>query len=126
MKVYSYYGFNEFIILCGYKGFLIKEYFANYYKHMADMTINLENNDIQYHRNHAEPWKITLVDTGLDTMTGGRIKRIQNYIGTNPFMLTYGDGVGDININELVKHHKKHKKYITITSARPGGRFGNL
>ena len=126
MKVYSYHGFNEFIILCGYKGFLIKEYFANYYKHMADMTINLENNDIQYHRNHAEPWKITLVDTGLDTMTGGRIKRIQNYIGNNPFMLTYGDGVGNININELVNHHKKHKKYITITSARPGGRFGNL
>ena len=126
MKVYSYYGFNEFIILCGYKGFMIKEYFKNYYSHMSDMTIDLKTNKIEYHKNQAEPWKITLVDTDLDTMTGGRIRRIKNYIGNNTFMLTYGDGIGNINIKELLNHHKKYKKYITITSARPGGRFGNL
>jgi glucose-1-phosphate cytidylyltransferase len=126
MKSYSYYGFNDFIILCGYKGYLIKEYFANYYRHMTDMTIDMANNSIEYHRSKAEPWKVTLVDTGLNTMTGGRIKRVKDYIQNEPFMLTYGDGVCDININELVSFHKAHKGTITMTSVQPEGRFGAL
>ncbi len=126
LKSYSYYGFNEFIILCGYKGYMIKEYFANYYKHMADMTINLCSNEIEYHENHAEPWKVTLVDTGLETMTGGRIKRVKKYINNEPFMLTYGDGVCDVNINDLVEFHKNHGKLITMTAVQPEGRFGAI
>lgn len=126
MKIYSYYGFNEFVILCGYKGYLIKEYFANYYRHMADLTIDMTNNTTQYHANHAEPWKITLIDTGENTMTGGRIKRVQTYIGDEPFMLTYGDGVADINISSLLAFHKSHGKAITMTSVQPEGRFGSL
>lgn len=126
MKTYSYYGYNEFIILCGYKGYMIKSYFANYYRHMADMTVDMVNNITEYHKNHAEPWKVTLVDTGLDTMTGGRIKRVQDYIGNEPFLLTYGDGVADINITELVNYHKEHGKAITMTSVQPEGRFGAL
>jgi len=126
MKIYSHYGYNEFIILCGYKGYMIKEYFANYYRHMSDMTIDMTTNTITHHANHAEPWKVTLVDTGLDTMTGGRIKKVKEYIGREPFMLTYGDGVGDINIAELVKYHQTHKKAITMTSVQPEGRYGSL
>jgi glucose-1-phosphate cytidylyltransferase len=126
MKIYSHYGFNDFVICCGYKGYLIKEYFANYYRHMADMTVNLTNNDIQYHRNSSEPWKVTLVDTGIETMTGGRIKRVKDYLNNEPFMLTYGDGVSDINIVELVKFHKAHGKTMTITAVQPEGRFGAL
>lgn len=126
MKTYSSYGFNEFIILCGYKGYMIKSYFANYYRHLSDMTIDMATNTITHHKNHAEPWKVTLVDTGLNTMTGGRIKQAQNYIGNEPFMLTYGDGVGDVNINELVEYHKKHGKAITMTAVQPEGRFGSL
>lgn len=126
MKIYSYYGFNDFVILCGYKGYMIKSYFANYYRHMADMTVDMTNNSIEYHKNHAEPWKVTLIDTGLETMTGGRIKRAINYIGTEPFMLTYGDGVADIDIHKLVNFHKSHGKYITMTSVQPDGRFGSL
>ncbi len=126
MKIYSYYGFNEFIILCGYKGYLIKEYFANYYRHNADLTIDMENNSIEYHRHHSEPWKVTLVDTGLETMTGGRIKRVKDYIGREPFMLTYGDGVADIDIPELLNFHKAHGKYLTMTSVQTEGRFGSL
>ena len=126
MKIYSHYGYNEFIILCGYKGYMIKSYFANYYRHMADMTVDMVNNITDYHKNHAEPWKVTLVDTGLDTMTGGRIKRVQDYIGNEPFLLTYGDGVADINIKELVNFHKEHGKAITMTSVQPEGRFGAL
>lgn len=125
MKIYSYYGYNEFIICCGYKGYLIKEYFANYFLHQADVTINLQNNSLDIHQSKAEPWKITLVDTGLDTMTGGRIKRIQKYIdGT--FLLTYGDGIGDINIKELVDFHKKNQKKATVTVVQPSGRFGSI
>ena len=124
IKSYSFYGFNEFIILCGYKGYVIKEYFSNYYKHMADMTIDLRTNDIEYHKNNAEPWRITLVDTGLNTMTGGRIKRVKKYIKDEPFMLTYGDGVSDINIQELVAFHQQHKKLMTMTAIQPEGRFG--
>ena len=126
MKIYSSYGFNDFIILCGYKGYMIKEYFANYFNHMSDMTIDMTTNTITHLKNHAEPWKVTLVDTGLNTMTGGRIKRVQNYIGNEPFMLTYGDGVGDINITDLVNYHKQHGKLITMTSVQPEGKFGAL
>jgi glucose-1-phosphate cytidylyltransferase len=126
MKIYSHYGFNEFIILCGYKGYMIKEYFSNYYRHQSDLTIDLEKNAVTYHKNNAEPWKITLVDTGLETMTGGRIKRVKEYIGNEPFMLTYGDGVGDVDINELVKYHQSHGKAITMTSVQPEGRYGSL
>jgi len=126
MKIYSHYGFNEFIILCGYKGYMIKEYFANYYSHMSDMTVDMTTNTITHHKNHAEPWKVTLVDTGLDTMTGGRIKKVRDYIGNEPFLLTYGDGVSDIDIHKLIAFHKKHGKAITITSVQPEGRYGSL
>lgn len=126
MKIYSSYGFNEFIILCGYKGYMIKEYFSNYYSHMADITVDLCKNSITYHKNNAEPWKVTLVNTGLETMTGARIKKVQEYVGNEPFMLTYGDGVGDINIAELVKYHQSHGKAITMTSVQPEGRYGAL
>lgn len=126
MKIYSYYGFNEFIILCGYKGYMIKEYFANYYRHMSDMTVDMTNNSITHHANHAEPWKVTLIDTGIETMTGGRIKRVQEYIGNEPFMLTYGDGVSDVNIRDLVQFHTSHGKAITMTAVQPEGRFGSL
>lgn len=126
MKTYSHYGFNEFIILCGYKGYVIKEYFANYFLHMSDVTVNMENNSIEYHNSKAEPWKITLIDTGLHTMTGGRIKKVQDYINYETFMLTYGDGVCDIDINQLVNTHHEHGKAITMTSVQPEGRFGAL
>jgi glucose-1-phosphate cytidylyltransferase len=126
MKIYSSYGFNDFVILCGYKGYMIKEYFANYYSHMSDMTIDMTTNTITHLKNNAEPWKITLIDTGLNTLTGGRIKRVQDYVGSEPFMITYGDGVGDVNINELIDYHKKHGKAITMTAVQPEGRFGSL
>ena len=126
MKIYSSYGYNEFIILCGYKGYVIKEYFANYYRHMADMTIDMASNTTQFHSNNAEPWKVTLIDTGEETMTGGRVKRVKKYIGNEPFMLTYGDGVADIDINKLVKFHKQHGKAITMSSVQAEGRFGSL
>jgi glucose-1-phosphate cytidylyltransferase len=125
MKIYSSFGFNDFIICCGYKGYLIKEYFANYFLHQADVTIDLTNNSMDVHHSNAEPWKITLVDTGLNTMTGGRIKRIQKYINET-FLLTYGDGVGDINIKELVDFHKKNGKNVTVTVVQPSGRFGSI
>lgn len=126
MKIYSSYGFNDFVILCGYKGYMIKEYFANYYRHMSDMTIDMTTNTITHHKNHAEPWKVTLVDTGLETMTGGRIKRVKEYVGDAPFLLTYGDGVGDVNIHQLIQFHQKHGKAITMTAVQPEGRFGSL
>jgi glucose-1-phosphate cytidylyltransferase len=126
MKIYSSFGFNEFIILCGYKGYMIKEYFANYYLHMADLTIDMTSNTIQHHSTHAEPWKVTLVDTGLDTMTGCRIKKVRDYIGDEPFMLTYGDGVSDVNIDDLISFHKSHGKAVTMTSVQPEGRYGSL
>jgi glucose-1-phosphate cytidylyltransferase len=126
MKIYSHYGFNDFIVCCGYKGYFIKEYFHHYYMYQCDLTVDLSNNDITYHRSKSEPWKVTLIDTGLSTMTGGRIKRIQEYIGNEPFMLTYGDGVGNININELIDFHHKNGKLATLTSVLPQGRFGSL
>lgn len=127
MKGYSYYGFNEFIICCGYKGYMIKEYFADYYLHRSDITFDFkENNKMTIHSNVAEPWTVTLVDTGVDTMTGGRLKRVQRYIGNETFMLTYGDGVSDINIAKLLEFHKGNNKMATITAIQPGGRFGVL
>lgn len=126
MKIYAHYGYKEFIVCLGYKGYLIKEYFANYFLHRSDVTIDLAKNSIEVHDSYAESWKITLVDTGIETMTGGRIKRIEKYIDNSPFMLTYGDGVADININSLVQFHQKHGKYCTVTSVQPGGRFGAI
>jgi len=126
MKIYSHYGFNDFVILCGYKGYLIKEFFAHYFLHTSDLTIDMQTNTITHHNNHAEPWKVTLIDTGLDTMTGARIKKVKKYIGDEPFMLTYGDGVSDVNINELISYHQNHGKAITMTSVQPEGRYGSL
>ena len=127
MKLYSHHGFNEFVICCGYKGYLIKEYFANYFLHRCDVTFDFTcENKMTIHSSVAEPWQVTLVDTGLETMTGGRIKRIRPYIGDEPFMLTYGDGVSDENIAELVKFHKSHGKYATLSAIQPEGRFGIL
>lgn len=126
MKIYSSFGFNEFIVCCGYKGYVIKEYFANYFLHQADITVDLSKNNIDIHHSKAEPWKITMVDTGLNTMTGGRIKRVQEYIGNDTFMLTYGDGVCNININELLAFHKKHGKLATLTAVQTSGKFGAL
>lgn len=126
MKTYSSYGFNDFVICLGYKGYIVKEYFANYFLHQSNVTIDLSNNSINVHNSQAEPWKITLVDTGFDSMTGGRIKRIKEHVGNSTFMLTYGDGVGNVNISELVAFHKKQNKYCTVTSVQPSGRFGAL
>lgn len=126
MKIYSQYGFNEFIICLGYKGYVIKEFFADYFLHMSDVTFDLANNQMEIHDNYSESWKVTLVDTGLYTPTGGRVKKIAKYIGNEPFMLTYGDGVSDVNIAELVEFHKSHGKLATVTSIQPGGRFGVL
>ncbi len=126
MKTYSQYGFNDFVVLLGYKGYYIKEYFANYFMHQSDITIDMKDGSMEVHNNSSEPWKVTLLDTGLHSMTGGRIKRAQEFIGDEPFMLTYGDGVADIDIEELVKFHKKHGKAMTMTSAQPDGRFGAL
>ncbi len=126
MKIYSHYGFNDFVVLLGYKGYYIKEYFANYFLHQSDVTIDLQTNKMEVHNNTSEPWKVTLVDTGLDTMTGGRIKRAQKHIGNNPFFLTYGDGVSDVNIEESLKFHKQHGKAVTMTAIQPEARFGNL
>ena len=126
MKTYSHYGFNDFVILLGYKGYYIKEYFANYFLHQSDVTIDMSDGSMEIHNNSSEPWKVTLLDTGWDSMTGGRIKRAQDFVGEESFMLTYGDGVADINIEELVKFHKTHGKAMTMTSAQPDGRFGAL
>ncbi len=126
MKTYSHFGFNEFIICLGYKGYVIKEYFSHYFMHMSDVTIDLSNNKTEIHNSLSEPWKITLVDTGLETMTGARLKKIEKYTENKTFMMTYGDGVGNINIEELVKFHKKNKKAATITAIQPLGRFGTL
>jgi glucose-1-phosphate cytidylyltransferase len=126
MKTYSSYGFNDFVILLGYKSYVIKEYFANYFLHQSDVTIDLTTNKVTVLNNYSEPWKITLLDTGLNTMTGGRILRAKEHIGNEPFLLTYGDGVSNVNIAELVAFHKNHGKAITLTSVQPDGRFGAI
>ncbi len=126
MKIYSSYGYNEFVICLGYKGYMIKEYFANYFLHSSDVTIDLSRNQIWHEDTHAEPWKITLVDTGNETMTGGRVKRIERFVGGKPFHLTYGDGLSDVNIAALVDFHQQHGKKLTVTAVQPSGRFGAL
>lgn len=126
MKTYSHYGINEFIICCGYKQYVIKEYFANYFRHNSDMTVDLSNNTTTIHDNHSESWKVTMVDTGLNTMTGGRIKRIQKYIGNERFLLTYGDGVTDLNIADTISIHEKSGAALSLTAYKPGGKFGAL
>jgi glucose-1-phosphate cytidylyltransferase len=129
MKIYSYYGFHEFVICLGYKGYMIKEYFADYYLHTSDVTFDFtQGNRMTVHNNVSEPWKVTLVDTGLNAQTGCRIKRVQKYIGDEPFMLTYGDGVSDIDLHALIATHeeKKGQVLVTMTAVQPGGRFGML
>jgi glucose-1-phosphate cytidylyltransferase len=126
MKIYSGYGYNDFIVCLGYKGYVIKEYFANYFLHQSDVTIDLKGNGMEVHNCKAEPWKITLLDTGLNTMTGGRIKRVREFVGDETFMLTYGDGVSDINVSQLVKFHKDHARCATVSSVQPMGRYGAL
>lgn len=126
MKIYSTYGINDFVILLGYKGYYIKEYFANYFLHQSDISIDLKDNKIEILNNSCEPWKITLLDTGINSMTGGRIKRAASILNKEPFLLTYGDGVADINIDKLLEFHKSHGKAMTMTSAQPDGRFGAL
>jgi glucose-1-phosphate cytidylyltransferase len=127
MKIYSYYGFNDFVICLGYKGYVIKEYFSNYFLHESDVTFDFSNqNEVNIHRKSAEPWRVTLVETGKDSMTGGRVKRIQKHIGDDPFMLTYGDGVSNINIQQLVNFHRSHGKKATVTAVQPTGRFGAI
>jgi glucose-1-phosphate cytidylyltransferase len=126
MKVYSAHGINEFVVCCGYKGYVIKEYFANYFLHMSDVTFDMQNNKMEVHQRNAEPWRVTLVDTGEETMTGGRIKRIANYVTGEDFCCTYGDGIGDINITALINFHKQHGKLATLTATQPPGRFGAL
>lgn len=126
MKIYSNHGFNDFVVLLGYKGYVIKEYFVNYFMHQSDIEINLEKNQTTFLKNNAEPWKITLIDTGLDTMTGGRILKARDVVGDEPFMLTYGDGVGDVNITELVDFHNNHGGAVTMTTVQPEGRFGGV
>jgi len=126
MKTYSAHGIHDFIICCGYKGYVIKEYFANYFLHMSDVTFDMQNNKMEVHQRNAEPWRVTLVDTGEETMTGGRIKRIAEYVGDENFCCTYGDGIGDVNIKALIEFHKQHGKFATLTATQPPGRFGAL
>jgi glucose-1-phosphate cytidylyltransferase len=126
MKTYSFYGINDFIICCGYKGYIIKEYFANYFLHMSDVTFDMLQNKTEVHQNNAEPWRVTLVDTGEQTMTGGRLARVRDYVGDEEFCFTYGDGVGDVNISSLVAFHNKMGLKATMTAVQPPGRFGAL
>ena len=126
MKIYYSYGYNDFVILLGYKSYIIKEYFANYFLHQSDITVDLKENKVEVINNTSEPWKITLIDTGMNTMTGGRIKRAQSIVGNEPFLLTYGDGVSDINIKSLVEFHESHDGSITMTAVQPDGRFGTF
>ena len=127
MKIYSAHGVNEFVICCGYKGYMIKEYFANYFLHMSDVTFDMSKNSMEVHQRSAEPWRVTLVDTGEDTMTGGRLKRVASYVkDEEAFCFTYGDGVGDVNITDLIAFHRSQKVKVTLTATLPPGRFGAL
>ena len=127
LKLYSAHGVNDFVICCGYKGYVIKEYFANYFLHMSDVTFDMANNKMEVHHRYAEPWKITLIDTGSETMTGGRLKRVAQYVkDEEAFCFTYGDGVSDVNITELIGFHKSHGKKATLTAVYPPGRFGAI
>lgn len=127
MKIYSAHGVNDFVICCGYRGYVIKEYFANYFLHTSDITFDMASNHMEIHRRHAEPWRVTVVDTGEDTMTGGRLKRVADYIaGDEAFCFTYGDGVADVDIAEAIRFHKAHGKLATVTAVQPPGRYGAL
>ncbi|QIR13942.1 glucose-1-phosphate cytidylyltransferase [Shewanella aestuarii] len=126
MKIYSYYGINDFVICLGYKGYIIKEYFANYFLHMSDVTFDMRTNKMEVHHEHAEPWRVTLVDTGEHSMTGGRLKRVKDYVDGETFCFTYGDGVADINLDKLLQHHKNAGKVATVTAIQPPGRYGAL
>jgi len=126
MKIYSSYGFNEFLVFLGYKGYYIKEYFANYFLHESDVTFDLGSNTTSILNSKSEPWKVTLIDTGIDTMTGSRIKKAQAYIGSDPFLLTYGDGLSNVNINSLIDFHNSHDQSLTVTAVQAEGRFGAL
>jgi len=126
MKIYSHHGINDFVICCGYKGYVIKEYFANYFLHMSDVTFDMVNNKMEVHHASAEPWRVTLVDTGDETMTGGRLKRVASYVGEEDFCFTYGDGVSDVDITKLIAFHRSQKTLATVTSVQPPGRFGAL
>jgi glucose-1-phosphate cytidylyltransferase len=126
MKIYSSHGINDFIVCLGYKGYVIKEYFANYFLHTSDVTFDMQNNNMVVHQNHAEPWKVTLVDTGENTMTGGRLKRVAPYLDNEDFCFTYGDGVGDVDIKAIISQHNKTGKLATVTATQPPGRFGVL
>jgi glucose-1-phosphate cytidylyltransferase len=126
MKIYSSHGFQDFILCLGYKSYMIKEYFANYFLHQSDLTIDLKENSINWHSSQAEPWKITLKDTGLNTMTGGRIRQIRDFVNNETFMLTYGDGVSNVDLKKLYDFHKSHGKYVTVTAVQPSGKFGAL
>jgi glucose-1-phosphate cytidylyltransferase len=126
MKIYSSHGINDFVICAGYKGYIIKEYFANYFLHMSDVTFDMSNNSMEVHQKNAEPWKITVVDTGDETMTGGRIKRVEDYIGDETFCLTYGDGVGDVDITALIDFHERSGRLASLTGVQPPGRFGAI
>ena len=126
LKIYSAHSINEFIICCGYKGYVIKEYFANYFLHMSDVTFDMKKNSMEVHQKKAEPWKVTLVDTGETTMTGGRLKRVRDYLDDEPFCFTYGDGVADVNIKALIAHHKVNGRLATVTAVQPPGRYGAL
>ena len=126
MKIYSYYGFNDFIILTGYKSHVIKDYFVNYYQRYSDITVDMRNNSVEIHKMQTEPWKVTMLYTGETAMTGSRIKKAQSYTGGETFLLTYGDGVSDVNIKELITAHKKSGKYLTLTAVKPSGKFGAL
>jgi glucose-1-phosphate cytidylyltransferase len=126
MKIFSAHGIQDFIICLGYKGYMIKEYFANYFLHMSDVTFDMVNNKMEVHQNHVEPWRVTLVDTGTETMTGGRLKRIRPYLDDEDFCFTYGDGVGDVNITELIAFHKDQTRLATLTATQPPGRFGAI
>jgi len=126
MKIYSHFGINDFVICLGYKGYVIKEYFANYFLHMSDVTFDMAENRMQIHDQHAEPWRVTLVDTGEHTMTGGRLKRVRKYLGSETFCMTYGDGVADIDIAALLAFHRRHGRPATVTAVQPPGRYGAL
>lgn len=126
MKIYSAHGIRDFVVCAGYRGYVIKEYFANYFLHMSDVTFDMRDNSMEVHQKHAEPWKVTIVDTGANTMTGGRLKRVAPYLGDEPFCFTYGDGVGDIDITASIAHHQKNKRLATVTAVQPPGRFGML
>lgn len=126
MKIYSAFNLNHFIICLGYKGYIIKEYFANYHLHMTDATFNIADSTMEVHNSRAEPWKVTLIDTGVETQTGGRIKRVRDHIGDETFCMTYGDGLADVNVRELIAHHKDYGRLATVTAVRPPGRFGAL